>query len=135
VIFDVWFLPWLIDEDVFRIWLDAPLDVRVRRVERQLDEPSIRDDVWQAVSAKDQRARDYGLLHYGIDIYRDRDPFDVVFDTACAASPGMATKLLSRLCGVAFLDEVPTLQRDEAVFAKTCLIRCPGDAMVRLGLK
>lgn len=136
-IFDVWFLPWLARDRALKIWLDAPVEVRAQRVQRQLEEegtPGKHDDVFGAVQLKDLRARDYGLLHYGIDIFLDRGPFDVICDTGCDISPDMMTTVLSSVCRWAFGNDVLPLPPAVAPAAKMCLVRCPDDLMAALGL-
>lgn len=80
-VFDTWFLPWLIETPSLCVWLDAPLEVRAANLHTELagfgHPPHV---ILEAVKNKDERARAFGMLRHGVDIFVDRSPFDVVID-------------------------------------------------------
>lgn len=81
-IFDVWFLPWLVPENSLKVWLECPLEVRARRIHKSLDLGEIdNSDVYQKTLEKDRRAQQFACKTYGIDIFTDRSPFDVIIST------------------------------------------------------
>jgi cytidylate kinase len=137
-IFDVWFLPWLAHDNVFRIWLDAPIEVRAQRIHRQLAQegtPGSPNNVIDAVLSKDLRARNYALLHYGIDIFVDRGPFQVICDTGTEIPTSIMVTILSKLCRATYENDVRPLPPATALVAKKFLTRCPEDLMSSLGLR
>ena len=82
-VFDSWSLPWLADDDTYRIWIESSLDSRALKV-RASQEPkgpflSLADCLALA-SRKDADTVDRFKLLLGVDISTDRTPFDLVVD-------------------------------------------------------
>ena len=80
VVFDVWFLPWLVcDHPVVRALLHASPQARAQRVARMMGIDAVQAAA--IITEKDQRAWRYALKQYGIDIKRDHTPFNAVIET------------------------------------------------------
>jgi len=72
------------DHADFRIWLDAPLDIRAERIADREDKPvrTAREETVERADSEALRYREY----YGVDIY-DLDIYDLALNTA-RFSPG-----------------------------------------------
>jgi cytidylate kinase len=132
-IFDVWFLPWLIRERALSIWLEASLANRSSRIESVLREKSgsIKSIV-DAVSGKDERARNYALKRYGVDIFVDREPFDIVLRTDVFDSSETFVRVVQGLVGLALFGQVLELTPEESRQGATALLRCPEHLLLGL---
>lgn len=78
VVLDSWTMPWLL-KGGFKVWLEASLEVRVKRL-------AVRDDMsveraFNALKEKEEKTRVIYKKIYGFDIGRDFSPFDVILDT------------------------------------------------------
>lgn len=78
VVFDSWTMPWLCKQG-FKIWLEAPLDVRAQRV-------SVRDNlsyeiVKERLSEKDMKTAMIYKSIYGFDLGKDFKPFHLMLKT------------------------------------------------------
>jgi len=104
-VFDVWFLPWFLnDGDAIRIWLDVPRELRVRRIveERTAGQSPTTvgnsghdyDSVGQDLGDKDERNRAYALQTYGIDIETDLDVFELRIAVKESLPPNDLTDLI-----------------------------------------
>lgn len=125
-VFDVWFMPWIATRPSMRIWLDAPLDLRVRRVaaaEGITDVERVRGDV----VAKDERSRAYALATYGVDLDTDRRPFSIIVDVAAGAPADALTRVLGAALLVADGRAVKPLSHDDVVWARRSLVRAPAE--------
>jgi predicted cytidylate kinase len=79
-VIDSWTMPWLYNNDqVLRIYLRAPFNVRVNRVmfRDKLNEPDAR----AAIKKKDSDTRKIYLQKYLFDINKDLENFDLVINT------------------------------------------------------
>ena len=79
-VFDVWFLPWHDNQSKsLKIWLDCPLNVRVQRIARELKTQKENINVLlNNINEKDVRSQLYGIKEFGVDIFKDRKPFQVI---------------------------------------------------------
>jgi cytidylate kinase len=94
-IFDVWFLPWLVAENSLKVWLDCPLGVRARRIQEALGLGPVESDlVYHKTSEKDERAQQFAQRTYGVDIFTDRSPFDVIISTETETGVGLIHNVL-----------------------------------------
>jgi cytidylate kinase len=94
-IFDVWFLPWLVSENSLKIWLECSLEIRAQRIYKSLGLSTINaEHVYQKILEKDTRAQQFAYKTYGIDIFKDRSPFDVIISTGSEFSIDLIRSLL-----------------------------------------
>ena len=127
-IFDVWFLPWLIQENSLKVWLECPLEIRARRIHKSLDLGGVETEIVRDKTfEKDTRAQQFAFKTYGIDIFTDRSPFGVLISTANEADVNLAHKALRRIAENYF----DTGRKDRGLnsitsdeFATT-ILRCP----------
>src|ERR1044072_7010888 len=78
-VFDTWVLPWLFQTDSLCVFLKSALETRARRLFRNSWPRSFEDSL-RTVEQKDNRARDFFLMAYGVDIFQDLSPFDVIIE-------------------------------------------------------
>jgi len=78
VVIDSKTAPWLIKEG-FKIWLDADLDTRAKRVS-QRSNISV-DEAKTRIRNRDEFDRQLYLKLYGFDIFKDKTPFNFVIST------------------------------------------------------
>lgn len=78
VILDSWTMPWLL-EDGFKIWLDAPQEVRIDRVSGR-DDMSI-EEASKALKTKEKRTRKIYQRLYGFRLGEDLSPFHLILKT------------------------------------------------------
>ena len=132
-VFDVWFLAWLLRPPALRVWLEAPLELRVDRVRQQVPNPD-RATVAAGIAAKDTRSRDYGLKQYGIDVAEDRRPFDIVVDMASDVPASSLASLLHAAATVAEGRQPPQLAADDVSWGARCFASVPEDVLQGLGI-
>lgn len=78
VVIDSWSLPWLTRRGL-RIHLQAPLEVRAQRAAARAGLSL--EQARQALEEKDQDTRHLFLRHYGFDIFRDWEIFDLTLES------------------------------------------------------
>ena len=83
-VFDCLSLPWLHRQKSFVIWLESSLSSRVTKaiVSHQGQNNLTPAEVREQISLKDRAARREILAHYGVDIFRERAPFDLIIDVS-----------------------------------------------------
>ena len=79
VVLDSWTMPWLLDFG-FKIWIDAPLEVRAERLSRRNKIPI--DEALKSLKEKDETTRKIYKELYGINLGFDFSPFHVVIDNS-----------------------------------------------------
>jgi cytidylate kinase len=81
-IFDSLSLPWLCRQKCLVIWLESSLPSRVMKaiVSHRGQNNLTPAEVKEKISLKDWSARAKVLKQYGIDIFRDRSPFNLIID-------------------------------------------------------
>jgi len=78
-ILDVWFLPWLRPTNSLKIWIECPAQIRAQRILRLVGSINRNiEHIQQTIAGKDARSREFAYKIYGIDIFADRTPFDVI---------------------------------------------------------
>ena len=128
-IFDVWFLPWLVPERSLRVWLECPLEVRARRIHQSLDlGDGETKNVYKKALEKDRRAQQFARKTYGIDIFTDRTPFDVIISTENDADVNLGRSALRRIAEKYFVRGkdcgLNSLRSDEFT---SVIQRCPSN--------
>lgn len=78
VVFDSWTMPWLLKEG-FKVWLEASVEVRARRVASR-DRISF-ERALVALKEKDEKTRIIYRGLYGFDLGGDFSPFDLILDS------------------------------------------------------
>ncbi|WP_127500686.1 hypothetical protein [Actinoplanes solisilvae] len=128
-VFDVWFLPWLVEPGSLRVWLESPADVRARRVAGSDDRLRSAPDVAAAVAGKDDRSRAYGLKHYEVDVFTDREPFEVIIINDGSTSLDVLGRLMTSLASAALFDDAGdlALTGPDRTTAAAALRRCPAE--------
>lgn len=124
-VFDTWFMPWLCHTRPLRFWLEVPHEERVRRLAgaSDLNQSSLRS-LDNAVRAKDERARRHGMELYGIDLFTDREPFDVIVGYQESTRPEVVTAIVRAIVG-ASLGMTPNFLNCVAPNELEALRRCP----------
>jgi len=79
VVLDSWTMPWLLKEEAFKVWLEASVDERAKRLARR-DRISFKEAL-HALEEKDRETKRIYKKLYGFDLGEDFSPFDLVFDT------------------------------------------------------
>lgn len=136
VIFDVWFLPWLSTSNSFCIWLDASAETRAERVRKALgDGAQSLNVVRDSIAAKDDRSQLYGQRRYGIDIYVDRGPFDLIVETELFGSLEVCARVLTGVVASVLFGGNVNLSRSDSVQARMAFKRCPHELAASLGIR
>jgi cytidylate kinase len=136
IIFDSWLLPWISRTPSFAIWLEVPLEVRAKRLEADIQRSKVpADAVENAVRAKDERARQYALMNYSIDIAVDRTPFDIILRIAANGGVRATSRILEALTRAALYQTCTHLSKEDADLMSDALIRCPPELIDRVGKK
>ena len=78
IVLDSWTMPWLLKEG-FKIWLDAPLEVRAARTAKR-DNISPEKAIQLLKEREEKTKRIYEKL-YGFSLGEDFSPFNIVLDT------------------------------------------------------
>jgi cytidylate kinase len=78
-VFDAWVMPWLIQEESLCVFLKSRLETRAKRLFRECPNEEFKK-VLRKVDEKDIRSRDFFLKAYGVDIFSDVSPFDVIIE-------------------------------------------------------
>lgn len=83
-VFDCLSLPWVHRQKSLVIWLESSLSSRVMKaiVSHQGQNNLTPVEVKKKISLKDRMARQEILAHYGVDIFRDRSPFNLIIDVS-----------------------------------------------------
>jgi len=79
IILDSWTMPWLYRGEGFKVWLDASLSVRARRLANR-NSISLRAAL-RVVREKDSQTKEIYKKLYGFDLGEDFSPFDLILDT------------------------------------------------------
>jgi len=79
VVLDSWTMPWLLEEEAFKVWLEASPEERARRLARR-DRISV-EEALRALEEKDRRTKEIYKRLYGFDLGEDFSPFDLILDT------------------------------------------------------
>lgn len=82
VIFDSLAMPWLHRSEALCIWLESSLESRVMKaiVSHRSNPKGSADEISSLIHKKDESAGSKLKDRYGIDLFRDRSPFDVILD-------------------------------------------------------
>lgn len=84
VVLDSWTMPWLLKDSAFKVWLEASVDERARRLARR-DHISF-EMALKALKEKDEKTRGIYKELYGFDLGKDFSPFDLILDTSLLES-------------------------------------------------
>ncbi len=79
VVLDSWTMPWLLEEEAFKVWLEVSPDERARRLARR-DRISVKEAL-RALEEKDGKTKGIYKRLYGFDLGEDFSPFDLILDT------------------------------------------------------
>jgi cytidylate kinase len=79
VVLDSWTMPWLLEEEAFKVWLEVSPDERARRLARR-DRISV-EEAHRALQEKDEKTKRIYKRLYGFDLGEDFSPFDLILDT------------------------------------------------------
>jgi len=79
VVLDSWTMPWLLKESAFKVWLEASVNERARRLVRR-DRISVAGAL-RALEEKDEKTKRIYKKLYGFDLGEDFSPFDLILDT------------------------------------------------------
>ena len=82
--------------DCFKVWIDAPLDVRADRVAGR-DRTAVKD-ARRAIAERERLERARYRRFYGIDL-RDTSIFDLVIDSGDRTPEGIVADILARVAG------------------------------------
>lgn len=91
-VFDAWVMPWLFQEESLCVYLRSTLHTRAMRLFRCSPLASF-DEVLRRVDQKDSLAHKFFLDAYGVDVFSDMSPFDVIVD--CDEQDDEATHCIS----------------------------------------
>ncbi len=97
-IFDVVSLPWLHRRRAFSIWLESDVDSRVAKaiVSHRGGGRFARHELESRILQKDNLMRQRLRDRQGIDLFRDRTPFDLVVDiSSCISEPTLESSMKS----------------------------------------
>ncbi len=79
VVLDSWTMPWLLEEEAFKVWLEVSPDERARRLARRNRISA--EEALRALNDKDGKTKRIYKRLYGFDLGEDFSPFDLVLDT------------------------------------------------------
>jgi cytidylate kinase len=91
-VFDAWVMPWLFRDRSLCIFLRSSLHTRARRLFRYSQHMPF-NEVLRKMEQKDNLARQFFLTAYGVDIFSDMSPFDVIVD--CDEQDDKVTQCIS----------------------------------------
>ncbi len=102
-----WLGAWLLRRDeglnVFAVWLDAPLDVRVaRKAESEMKGKDL-SEIKEYIRTKDENTAEHFMKEYKIDILehkliKDGGVFDMIIDTTQDTIIGIADSIVKMVC-------------------------------------
>jgi hypothetical protein len=148
-VFDCLSLPWLCRQKSLVIWLESSLSSRVMKaiVSHQDQNDLTPAEVAKKISLKDWTARAEILKQYGLDIFRNRTPFNLIIDVSgfiTEPTPGSAQlgikqvdDILSSAVGWYLYRDRYERKRFESylnIYGRQVIQRCPGmDRLPALG--
>ncbi len=74
-----WVMPWLFKGDSVKIWLNASMEERVKRIAKR-DEISL-EEARKIVGKRDKENREHYKNLYGYELDKDLEVFDLIVDT------------------------------------------------------
>jgi len=97
-VFDTWSMPWLSSQKCMGIWLESSMKSRVMKahVSHKGQSKLNNYEVEENLKAKDDFAREKILENYDIDLFQNRDPFNLIVDISdFITAPTQAASLIS----------------------------------------
>lgn len=81
-VFDTWSMPWLCSRKCMAIWLESSLRSRVMKahISHKGQSKLTDNEVEENLKAKDDFAREKIFENYGIDLFQNRTPFNLIVD-------------------------------------------------------
>jgi len=79
VVLDSWTMPWLLKNEGFKIWLEASLETRAKRVAER-DGITLKEAL-EALRKKEERTKRIYAALYGFKLGEDFTPFHAIIDT------------------------------------------------------